>query len=93
MTARHNEEPHRLDPLIVALSSSRRGIVNPNEPPALPPPLRRPIGILAVLATAVTAVLAVRYSGAVAAGLPAGWTGGPRRRWRACFHSPDPVPC
>jgi len=68
VTARRNEEPHRLDPLIVALSSSRRGIVNPNEPPALPPPLRRPIGILAVLATAVTAVLAVRYSGTVAAG-------------------------
>lgn len=41
--------------------------VTPNGPPALPPALRRPIGIMAVLAALVGAVLAARYSGDIAA--------------------------
>lgn len=36
--------------------------------PALPPGLRRPIGIMAVIAALVSAVLAARYSGHIAAG-------------------------
>lgn len=42
--------------------------MRPNGPPALPPALRRPIGIIAVLAAAVCAVLAAHYSGDIAAG-------------------------
>lgn len=42
--------------------------VTPNGPPALPPALRRPIVIMAVLAALVGAVLAAHYSGDIAAG-------------------------
>jgi len=42
--------------------------MRPNGPPALPPALRRPIGIMAVLAALACAVLAAHYSGDIAAG-------------------------
>lgn len=42
--------------------------MSPKGPPALPPTLRWPVGIMAVLATAVGAVLAAHYTGGIAAG-------------------------
>ncbi|MQA14188.1 MAG: phosphatase PAP2 family protein [Pseudonocardiaceae bacterium] len=46
------------------------------EPPALPPALRRPIGTTAALAAVVVVVLAVRYSGDVAASSLDNWARG-----------------
>lgn len=40
---------------------------NQDRPPALAPPLRRPMGVVAVLSGLVVAVLAIRYAGEAAA--------------------------
>lgn len=50
-----------------------RNRVRASGSPALPPALRAPIGIMAVLAAAVATTLAVHYSGGVAAGRLDGW--------------------
>lgn len=42
--------------------------MSPNGPSALPPALRRPVGIMAGLAALVCALLAAHYSGDIAAG-------------------------
>jgi membrane-associated phospholipid phosphatase len=47
--------------------------MSPDGPPALPPALRRPIWIMAVLAALVVAVLAAHYSGETAAGRLDSW--------------------